>query len=267
MRPLPKSARLCNFTLPAEERCSCWHPQKTDSNEGPCKSSCRLQGQNKRQVIQKHWVIRKKTHKKHFLLQFLCRAAQSHPFRKLLGFFHVKFASRKVVAFYYPPGWIRFCIITCVCTSSSFTSAKKKKQVSEKKREEKRGGRYIFVRGNYFCKHAIIPPFHLHMMNAGQSGRVADRMYGLSFRYHAAPCFKLAKCKWCKYWLPRCTTGGFFRLLKVMKSGSLWIPYSSLTIPSSTHSSLPPPPPPPIPPPQCPHEMYAHLLWKSITSL
>ena len=213
-------------------------------------------------------MIRKKIHKKHFILQFLCRAAQSHPFRQLLRFFRVKFASRKVVAFYYPPGWIQFCIIACVCTSSSFTSAEKKANKWKDKRGKRRGGLYIFVWGNYFCKHAIIPPFHLHMMNVGRSGTVAGRMYRLSFRHHAAPCFKLVKCKWCKYWLPRCTTGGFSRLLKVMKSGSLWIPYSalthfSLTITSSTHSSLPPPPPPPL----GPDEMYAHLLWKSITAL
>lgn len=59
------------------------------------------------------------------------------------------------------------------------------------------------------------------MMYAGRSRSLAGRMYCLSFRHHPTLHFKLVKCK---YWLPRCTTEGSSRPLKVMESGSLWGP-------------------------------------------
>lgn len=59
---------------------------------------------------------------------------------------------------------------------------------------KKRGCHLIFVRENYFYKHAIIFG-HLHMINATLSRALAGRMYGLSFRHLPPLYFKLVKCK------------------------------------------------------------------------
>lgn len=61
--------------------------------------------------------------------------------------------------------------------------------------EKKKGGCHlIFVRENYFYKHAIMS-VHLHMMNAAPIRALAGRMYCLSFRHLPALYFKLVKCK------------------------------------------------------------------------